>query len=271
MEDVPSPPPGFTKLSSKRRQRVVDGNPADTGEDKKEEAAPIMNEEDDEETLLHTALKASAEDFAQRSLSEEEALQSVLELSKETARIREKELEAARRGDEDALALAIELSKQETDVNEDLKRALDASLEQTSINCDQEVKLLDEALRRSRLDSFKTGLLTPSTLLQHRGILDDVHHDDEEELTLALHLSEQVESLERVLDEEEVQEEIKFALQEEVKQQEASRFIVNDECEEQQDNLREGQYNSTSQSHQYKVHNRHKNKTHNPPPSYYQH
>eukprot|EP00635_Sarcinochrysidales_sp_CCMP3193_P003614 CAMPEP_0118892334 /NCGR_PEP_ID=MMETSP1166-20130328/1976_1 /TAXON_ID=1104430 /ORGANISM="Chrysoreinhardia sp, Strain CCMP3193" /LENGTH=260 /DNA_ID=CAMNT_0006831049 /DNA_START=82 /DNA_END=864 /DNA_ORIENTATION=+ len=196
----------------------------------------------EEEVALEAALKASADEYA-AARDDERSLEEVLELSRVADEERRREVEASKRNDDDAVALAVELSKQTPSVEDDLRIAMERSrLDEARLH-DEERRLLQEALRRSTLDTRRgrshddddggvpaveddADLQLTLKLSEQEESLEKVLYDDDDDerrshtlvasdddLELTLKLSEQVESLEKVLEDDADEEQLRFALE----------------------------------------------------------
>lgn len=216
--------------------RTKSGMFVDKPEQAIDEYAPGDREMKPDEDLA-AALHASKEDdnkLDKEARLAEASLARAMEESRLDESERRRRLDLLEQTDDEALALALELSKQHSrQIDYDDQSQLEAALERsaqeaaTLAECDQDEKrLLETALERSvaaEPPTLPPGLVPIGTreaerthyrsarLLTPRQVILDEDNDDSQ-LELALHLSEQVESLERVLDADEDAEALCFAL-----------------------------------------------------------
>lgn len=225
-----------TRGTCRQRGRVKSVICVDESKQAVDDYAPEDRDVNPNEDLA-AAIHASKEDDNEREKEArlaEASLARAMDESRLDESERRRRLDLLEQTDDEALALALKLSKQHAQQSDyDDQRQLEAALEMsaqeaaTLAECNQDEKrLLEAALRRSLAPQTTTPppglgpLGTPSTestlsrparLLTPRQVILDEDNDDSQ-LELALHLSEQVESLERVLDADEDAEALCFAI-----------------------------------------------------------
>lgn len=167
--------------------------------------------------------------------------EEALELSRRADEDRQRKIEELRRDDEESLKLAIELSKanekDDDDDDDDLKKALDLSRRDSERLDDldeEEDRHLEEAMRLSRLDAERPPRIPRvrpplprvvthlSQQVQMMGghqpndyavAAIPIEHREDDDYQLTLNFSEQVESIERVLDADTDAEQLQYALE----------------------------------------------------------